>query len=714
MENRQLFDISSLVREETDFAKKLSKSKNLQDFIQNQYEMLPDTELSSTLFRQSIENKDQMIAEIQLARSMEVYRQTHRANDEKTNCNNMYEIANMFRKMGKYQEAIVYYKKAQSFNSSKHEALIKNKLLELQDHDEPALLSVVEQAEKVQTAESNWFALSCYNKLLILKPNDPTYLNNRAATLNLLGSYKTAIQSAENSILANKNFPNPWRHLGNAYFGLKNYRQAYESYQQALKLNNNYKEAWVSLGDVCVIQEKYTEAVYAYQKALALDASLSQAEKGINYIISAKKPIDFYKMLTDAIFLDLPEHVEKALRNCNNNIAHQQGEFKKNSAHLAAKLGRRTCLQILLKHDADFFNKTLSNTRDEANQTPLHYAAYYAHTECVKLLIKHNAKVNSVCTLDQTPLHNAALAYRLSNNNVDDTLDCIYHLLSHNADLYCVNKNGKTARTFAVQGGKSWERVVKYIDKVIFEHADDLSKKACEFSNKNLHAAAIKKYEEALDLLPNDPALWSDKAYEHNILGEYQKAKECANRAINMDHGLAYPVRHLGNAHYALEEYESALTCYRKALKLKNGQYPEAKQNEYDCIDRLNEIELVKLIKSKIENYYNDLSEKLERMTFRGVTFFYNKSLCDKKLEQAKSLIMGLTYIKREAVALQLLSNYIELDRKLENSFEKDPADFTALLNDIINTIDKLRKSIELNSIYQKRNDYTYSSYFNY
>jgi tetratricopeptide (TPR) repeat protein len=709
MYNRKLFNMETLIQENTDFAKKLSNSGNLQDLLKENYQKFVESEESAIQFKDTIEKKDLMIFELQFYRKAEVYKQMYGSNSTITNCNNLCELASLCEKMGKYQEALVYYKQAQELNSHQHKKLIQNKLNELQNHDEPALYQAVEQAEKYQTSESNKFALSCYNKLLILKPGNSIYLNNRASTLNLLKYHLQAIKSAKAAIAIDNSFPNPWRHLGNAYFGLQDYQEAYQSYQKALKLNADYKEAWVNLGDVCVMLEKYTDAVYAYQKALTIDSDLSQAEKGINYIISAKKPINFFKMLTDAITFDFPAQVSKVLNNCDKSVAHTPGEYGKNAAHLAAKLGRTECLRILLEND-----RTLSNSLDRCDQTPLHYAAYHARTACVKLLLKYNAKVNSLCTLNQTPLHNAVLAYESLNNNVDDALDCIYSLLCDHADLYRVNKEGKTARDYALAGKEPWKRVVKYIDQVISERADDLSKQACQFSDKNLHTVAIQKYEEALNLLPNASGLWSDKAYEHNMLGQYQKARECANRAIDLDERFANPWRHLGNTYYALEEYEAALKYYRKALMLRKGNYPEAKQNELDCMDRLNEIELVKLIKSKIEKYYDDLKLKIDRLTIVGITFFYNKPLCEKKLEQANNLINQLSNIKKESAVLKLLTDYIDLDKKLENSFDKEPADFTALLKDIINNIDKLREFIGLDSVYRKSSAYTYSSYSSY
>jgi tetratricopeptide (TPR) repeat protein len=61
---------------------------------------------------------------------------------------------------------------------------------------------------------------------------------------------------------------------------------------------------------------------------------------------------------------------------------------------------------------------------------------------------------------------------------------------------------------------------------------------------------------------------WHHKGYDFSNLGEYKKAIECYNRAIELDCNNIYAWNGKGLALYFLGEYEKAIECYENALQL--------------------------------------------------------------------------------------------------------------------------------------------------
>ena len=71
---------------------------------------------------------------------------------------------------------------------------------------------------------------------------------------------------------------------------------------------------------------------------------------------------------------------------------------------------------------------------------------------------------------------------------------------------------------------------------------------------------------------------WNNMGFSYNALGDYQKAIESLQRAIEIDPSLANPWRHMGTAYKNLGNREKAIECYRKAIEL-NPDYEKAKED---------------------------------------------------------------------------------------------------------------------------------------
>lgn len=676
------------------------KSKDFQEVLKYYTKFLPGNQY---IYRSTIENKNTTMFQIEMSLKAKIHLNLVRAsfvNAKSVDCNLLCEMASAYENVRNYQEAITFYKAAQELKSKSHQDFLTNKLYELRDYDEKFLYERIDAADKQNTNASLETVVYCYTQLLKLKPNDYTSLNNRAAALNRLGRFVPAKHSASRAVAIDETLHFAWRHLGDAHFGLQKYDQAELNYLKAVELNPKYEEAWLRLGDIFTKNGKFDEAIHAYQRLLAIPAHFALATQGIKALIFQTKSINFYKMLIDAITLDLPANVTLALAYGDKSIMRIKDDCGKTPTALAAKLGRKTCLGILLEMDG-----TLVKCCDSSNQTPLHYAAFHGRKDCVKLLLKYGANVNSLTTENLTPIHNAILGYLSPlNSSSEDALACIYSLLKNGGDLYRINLQHQTSRQMAEDGGSKWSSVVEYIDKIIAKDVEHIMQCADQLVDDRCYTSAIAKYEYALTLMPNNSVIWNDKAYVHNQLKQFEKAKDCAKTAIDLDNRYPNPWRHLGNAYVGLQQYRDAMGCFRNAFRLRPN-YPEVEKDKQVCLNYMSEIELVALIRSRVREYIRDLKNKIDNSTFFGHTFFYDKSLCDQKLVQAENLNIALSTVKSKAKALELLNMYLTFDHELAASFQKSTESFTDLLKKIVANIDELKATATLNVTYDEGSD---------
>jgi tetratricopeptide (TPR) repeat protein len=102
--------------------------------------------------------------------------------------------------------------------------------------------------------------------------------------------------------------------------------------------------------------------------------------------------------------------------------------------------------------------------------------------------------------------------------------------------------------------------------------------KGNEHSYKKKYFEAIRCYDKALEINPNNVYAWSNKGTAFSNLGKYQKAVEHYDKATELDPNDAYAWNNKGNALANLGKYEEAIRCYDKALEI-NPNMSVAQQN---------------------------------------------------------------------------------------------------------------------------------------
>lgn len=102
---------------------------------------------------------------------------------------------------------------------------------------------------------------------------------------------------------------------------------------------------------------------------------------------------------------------------------------------------------------------------------------------------------------------------------------------------------------------------------------------------------AIREFEIVLKKWPNDSRSYSKLGVCYASLKNFDKAKLCFERAIELDVKYAEPYNNLGNVYLEEKNYEMAIELYKKALELK-PDYSAAHSNlglAYKRTKRVNE-----------------------------------------------------------------------------------------------------------------------------
>jgi tetratricopeptide (TPR) repeat protein len=96
----------------------------------------------------------------------------------------------------------------------------------------------------------------------------------------------------------------------------------------------------------------------------------------------------------------------------------------------------------------------------------------------------------------------------------------------------------------------------------------------------------VEYYSKALEINPNDVAVWTIKGLTLCLLKRYEEAIGCCDKALEIDPNDADAWNNKGTALYNLKRYEDAIRCYDKALKI-DPDLEDAKTNRKIAEEKL-------------------------------------------------------------------------------------------------------------------------------
>lgn len=212
--------------------------------------------------------------------------------------------------------------------------------------------------------------------------------------------------------------------------------------------------------------------------------------------------------------------------------------------------------------------------------------------------------------------------------------------------------------------------------------------------------AEIKRNEENFTA-----AQWVDKSYNFSMSGDYNKAIECANKAIQLNPENDKAWNNLGAAYYYLKNYNKAIEYANKASQLnpKNDSAWNNLGNAYSSLGDYNKaIEYLNKaiqLNSKNASAWNNL----------GLTYYslgdYNKTIeyCNKAIQLNPKNDSAWNNL---GFAYKNLGNYDKSIEYLNKAIQLNPKSYSALnnlgwvyneLGDYNKAIEYLNKAIQLN-----------------
>jgi len=93
------------------------------------------------------------------------------------------------------------------------------------------------------------------------------------------------------------------------------------------------------------------------------------------------------------------------------------------------------------------------------------------------------------------------------------------------------------------------------------------------------YADAIRCYNKAITLSPDDPSIWYKKGFALYYQDKYKEALQCYDKALELDPKNINILTAKGSLLYTQKSYKEAIKCYDKVLEIEpsNGAAKEMK-----------------------------------------------------------------------------------------------------------------------------------------
>ncbi|RLG44327.1 MAG: hypothetical protein DRN81_04785 [Thermoproteota archaeon] len=163
----------------------------------------------------------------------------------------------------------------------------------------------------------------------------------------------------------------------------------------------------------------------------------------------------------------------------------------------------------------------------------------------------------------------------------------------------------------------------------------ELVNRGFSFCNLGQYEKAINDFNKAIEIDPSDAVAYTNRGTAYDNLGQYDKAIDDYNKAIEINSRYAEAYNNRGNVYHKLGQYNKAIQDYNKAIEI-NPNYAKAYNNRGTAYADLNQYQqamenynkAIKLNPNYAEAYYN-----------RGITYHYDLGQYDKALKDYNKAI---------------------------------------------------------------------------
>ncbi len=111
----------------------------------------------------------------------------------------------------------------------------------------------------------------------------------------------------------------------------------------------------------------------------------------------------------------------------------------------------------------------------------------------------------------------------------------------------------------------------------IVKYAKRFYQQAHELTNQNNHKAAIQKYTNAIDLMPNFHEAIDNRAFCHMDLGNWSEAIQGFNQSLQVNPNSLLAIFSIGECYFKLGKYSEAKPYFEKASQI-DPSHPKPKE----------------------------------------------------------------------------------------------------------------------------------------
>ena len=278
-------------------------------------------------------------------------------------------LANVYKEIKKYDDAILNYKKAIRLNINYAEAYNN-------------LGITFKEIKNEKEAEKN------YQKAIELKPNYAEAYNNIGILYGeLLCNYEKAILNLKNAIKLNPYYAEAYNHLGVFYFKSGEFKNSILSLNKAIEINPNYIDAYLNRANVYNEQNGFILAVEDCNKLKKIDPDNIHIYETLSFIInnkigrwknfeknldSLKKNLIKYKSFGEAItpfallnIIDSMEIIKNYTKNHINDELRSEYIIRKKSSHTNKKIRIGYFSPDFRNHAVSFLAKDIFKYHDK-------------------------------------------------------------------------------------------------------------------------------------------------------------------------------------------------------------------------------------------------------------------------------------------------------------------------------------------------------------
>jgi tetratricopeptide (TPR) repeat protein len=421
-------------------------------------------------------------------------------------------IGTAYQAKGDYDNAIAFYQKAQAIQPSNVLAAqgIKASNAEKQ---EKMLQAAGKAGQELFAAKKYPEALAAYQKVAQVHPEDPENHFNIGAVMQAMGRIDDALTEYRQAIRLdkenNKRYPEALEAavkakaepiIAKAFEAYKanDFTKAIDLYTQAIGLQSKNVSLYYNLAGALYSRENYPEAQKAYEKALELDP---KGQVDDLWLVGA-----------------IQEHLGDgyAAMNTYRKYVTQAP----NGKFIAMAKDR---LEALTKNPND---KVKIKNRAELAAIASATDAYKAGTAAYR-----EKKYDEALAV-----YNKAFAAVPKEPAYAYAVGTAYHAkLDFDNAMSWYNKAAEILKTQSKPDPQLVKDIPAALAKAVADKAEPIAKAAVEKQNAGDLPGAIALYNRALQLIPNNAALWTNLGSAYQNTDDFAKARDAYQKALDLD-----------------------------------------------------------------------------------------------------------------------------------------------------------------------------------